>query len=120
MLKKKVRKQTSIRTYYIPEDARELQEKIDELAYKEQVTVGAVIIDALKEYYEKHGDGNPVYTLDQWQDPNFKAVPALFRDMDSWKDHYEKITPAALHDMDKQLTMIIKIHNQKYKEFENE
>jgi len=95
-MKKKERKVKNIRTYYLAQEDFELQEKIEDIAYRERETLSSIIVDALKEYYEKHGDGNPVYTLDQFSEsPDLKAVPAVFRDRGIW-DKY-------LNECDKKL-----------------
>jgi len=59
------------------------------------------INDLISDYNKTHGSGNPIYTLDKFQDPNFKAVPALMENIDlKWvpflqtrktKEDYEEI-----------------------------
>lgn len=84
-MEKKERKIKNIRTYYLSNEDFEIQEKIEEIAYRERVNVSSVVVDALKEYWEKHGDGNPVFTLDQFlESEGMKAVPAVFRDRGIW------------------------------------
>lgn len=60
-MKKKERKIKNIRTYYLANEDFKLQEKIEDIASRERVNLSMVILDALKEYVVKHGDGNPVY-----------------------------------------------------------
>jgi len=93
MIKKKVRKVKNVRTYYLGDSDFELQQHIDDLASKERVSLSAVILDALLEYWQKHGDGNPVFTLDQFQDLNFAATPALCRPSKNWDIFLSKATP---------------------------
>lgn len=95
-MEKKERKIKNIRTYYLANEDFDLQEKIEDIAYRERVNVSSVVVDALKEYLIKHGDGNPVYTLDQFSEHDgMKAVPAVFRDRGIW-DKF-------LHECDKKL-----------------
>lgn len=43
----------------------------------------------LIEYNKAHAEGNETYRLDQFQDPDFQAVPALFSDPLKWRKYYE-------------------------------
>ena len=45
----------------------------------------------LEEAVKKHGDGNPAFTLDQWQDKSMMAVPAVFRDIRFWTYYINNI-----------------------------
>ena len=115
-MKKKERKIKNIRTYYLANEDFQLQEKIEEIAARERVNLSMVIVDALKEYVTKHGDGNPMYTLDHFQDPNFQGCPAVFRGATRWRKYYANITKETYHEMDSQLNVILNIHNQKLRD----
>lgn len=115
-MKKKERKIKNIRTYYLSNDDFELQEKIEDIAAKERVNISMVIIDAMKEYVVKHGDGNPVFTLDPFQDADFQVCPAVFRSATRWGKYYSEITKETYKDIDSQLSMILGIHNKKLRE----
>lgn len=115
-MKKKERKIKNIRTYYLANEDFALQEKIEDIAAKERVNLSNVIVDAMKEYVEKHGDGNPVYSLDHFQDPNFKICPAIFRNLVVWKKYYSKISKQAYREIDSQLNMILTVHDKKLKD----
>lgn len=112
-MKKKERKIKNIRTYYLANEDFGIQEKIEDIASKERVNLSNVIVDAMKEYVEKHGDGNPVYSLDHFQDPDFKICPAVFRNLAVWKKYYSEISKKVYHEMDSQLNMILTVHNKK-------
>ena len=49
---------------------------------REGIPVGKKINDLISDYNKIHGSGNPIYKLDMFQDPNFKAVPALMENID--------------------------------------
>ncbi len=92
--RKKERKIKNIRTYYLSNEDFQLQDNIDELAYRERTNLSNIILDALKEYWEKHGDGNPMYTLDQFAEHDeMKAVPAVFRDRGVWDEYLHECDP---------------------------
>ncbi len=91
-MKKNERRIKNIRTYYLSNEDFEIQEKLEEIAYKERVSLSIVVIDAIKEYVIKHGDGNPVFTLDQFvEDKTMKAVPAFFRSRETWKKYIDNL-----------------------------
>jgi len=92
-MEKKERKVKNIRTYYLANEDFELQEKIEDIAYRERVNLSRVIVDALREYLVKHGSGNPVYTLDQFAEGDMKAVPAVFKDRGIWDKYLQECAP---------------------------
>ena len=51
--------------------------KIKELALRERKDVKDIIGGLLDDYVKEHGDGNPQYTIDQFEDPNFIVCPAF-------------------------------------------
>lgn len=68
----------------------ELHKKLKELAAREGTDMTEIIIKEVEEYVKVHGEGNPIYSLDKWKDPEFKAVPALFSKIDTWSDYLQK------------------------------
>lgn len=71
----------------------ELHKKLKELAAREGTDMTEIIVKEITEYVKVHGDGNPVYTLEHWKDPNFKAIPAFMTKIDDWYSYLEKCTP---------------------------
>jgi len=112
----KERKIKNIKTYYLSDDDIEIQEKFDELAYKERKSKSELYRNAIEDYVKKHADGNPVYTLDQFDSEIMKAVPAVFRESQIWRNYYSKISKKDYSEIDTQLEMILSIHNKKLKE----
>ena len=110
----KERKIKNIKTYYLS-DSDIVQDEFEELAYKERTSVSSLYRDAIQEYLQKHGDGNPVYTLDQFNDESMKAVPALFKPAETWTGYYSKLDQKLYKEIDPQLLMILNIHNKKLK-----
>ena len=113
----KERKAKNIKTYYLSDDDIETQGKFEELAYKERTSVSKLYCMAMQEYLKKHVDGNPVFTLDQFSDKSFKAVPSVFRDSLTWKNYYSKLDKKQYDEINYQFQMILSIHNKKLKEF---
>jgi len=113
----KERKIKNIKTYYLSDSDIEIQEKFEDLAYKERTSVSNLYREAIQEYLKKHEDGNPVYTLDQFNDELFKAVPAVFRNSDTWNNYYSKLDNKQYKEIDNQFQMILSIHNKKLRDY---
>ena len=91
---RKKRRVKNIRSYYLSDDDFEIHEKFEDIAFRERVALSIIIVDAIKEYVKKHGDGNPVYSLDQFtESTDMKAVPAVFRDRYVWDIFLQECTP---------------------------
>jgi len=83
------------------ETNEELYVKFKEICDRERCKIGSKLNEFMEDYVKTHGEGNPVYTLDKFQDPNFKAVPAFMENIDlKWvpflqtrktKEDYEEI-----------------------------
>jgi len=113
----KERKIKNIKTYYLSDADINFQEKFEELAYKERTSVSELYRNAVQEYLQKHGDGNPVYTLDQFNDESMKAVPAVFRNSETWNNYYSKLNKTQYKEIDQQFQMILNIHNKKLNDY---
>jgi len=55
--------------------------KLKKIALREGKNVSELTFELYENYIKVHGAGNPVYTLDNFQDPNFKAVPAFMENI---------------------------------------
>jgi len=86
----------------------EKYQKIKELALKERKDIKDLIGGLLEEYIKEHGDGNPQYMITQFEDPNFMACPAFYRDGDTWKNYLSKASNEELENVKNQIIMIDK------------
>ena len=94
-----------VQSFYCPDD--KLLDKVNELKWKERKSFSQICISALIEYLEKHGDGNPNFTIEQFIDPNFKATPALFRSRGDWITYLELLNTDRVKEIEHQLGMIM-------------
>jgi len=62
----------------------ELLEKFKKIAEKEDKPMNAIVQELMMEYNKIHGDGNPAFTLDQFNQEDFKICPALYSDNLKW------------------------------------
>jgi|FLOH01.1.fsa_nt_gi hypothetical protein len=76
------------------------------LALKERTTVKQLITDLIDDYLKKHGDGNPQFTLEQFEDPNFIACPAFYRDNMVWKNYISQATEDEREKLKAQIIML--------------
>lgn len=73
-------------------------DKLKELKWKERKSESEIIILAVKEYLERHGDGNPNFKITQFQDPNFKVCPAFFRNKKTWLEYFKSLDKKGMQE----------------------
>jgi hypothetical protein len=67
--------------FSINDDLLPIYAEFKKIAAREGKTMSELIREFILDYVKKHGEGNPIYKLDKWQDnPSFKAYPALDSD----------------------------------------
>jgi len=57
---------------------------------KERLPVGDWLQGEIDSYVKVHGDGNPSYTLDHYDDIQFLATPAYHRPIKAWESYVTK------------------------------
>ena len=67
-------------------------ENLKDILRKERIDIGDWLVEQITEYIKVHGDGNPVYTLDHFNDENFLATPAYHRPLYVWESYLKKCT----------------------------
>jgi hypothetical protein len=73
-----------IKSFSFKEDKLQIIQKFDAIAEKEKKKFSELLVEQIEDYVKKHGDGNPAFTLDQFQDKNFRACPAFYRQNQDW------------------------------------
>jgi len=82
-------------------------EEIKKIARREGRDVSELTFDLYEKHVKVHGEGNPVYTLDKFQDPNFKAFPAIMENIDvKWIPHLQNRTDKELDEIIEQAEKI--------------
>lgn len=54
-----------------------LKNEVKKIALRENRDAQEILVESLQNYVKTHGSGNPIYSLDKWNDPDFKATPAF-------------------------------------------
>ena len=72
----------------ITEREKEAWDKFKGIADKENKKYGPLIKEILKKYAEDHAEGNPSFTIDQFADPAFKAMPAFMSEYIKWHAYF--------------------------------
>ena len=68
----------------------------------------------MKEYVKVHANGNPIYTIDKYVDPNFKPIPAFKESLTStWIPYFQIQNDESLKEIIKQ-AHLISIHAMAY------
>lgn len=62
----------------------ELYGKFQAICLREGVSLSDKLSEMMEEYVKVHGAGNPQYSLLEFENPKFKAVPALHATNDTW------------------------------------
>jgi len=78
------------------------------LCIKERAQVGDKINEFIEKYVKEHKDGNPQFTLEQFEDTNFIACPAFYRDGQAWQNYMNQATPEELQKLKAQIILIDK------------
>ena len=64
--------------------------------------------DLYKKEIRVHGEGNPIYRLDKFMDPNFKAVPAFMENLKLvWIPYFQKRNDKELEEIIEQSEQIL-------------
>jgi len=95
--------------WYVNEERQKILDELEKLPDYGRRKRSEIIEQALREYVEKHGDGNPQFRLEQFEDPNFVACPAFFRDTSHFGKYLETQSPEQLENFKNQLIMIDRI-----------
>lgn len=54
------------------------------ICHRERINASHVVTDFIKQWVQTHADGNSTFVLDQFEDTNMTAVPAVMRDNKAW------------------------------------
>ncbi len=104
-----------VSSFSFTEDKKQMLEEFKKIADREGKGRSELIIELLEEYVKNHSAGNSTFKIDDFQDPNFIAMPATMSDTGKWNEYIRKHMDRKERDkLDKQLDhmrMLIKSQN---------
>ena len=93
-------------------------EELKLILFREKSTFQNWLAEQIDTYLKNHGDGNPNFTLDQFDSETFQACPAFFRDMKTWEKYLKGIVkdPKRWTEFDTQLNSLLGKTNKIFKQ----
>jgi len=88
------------------ETSEELYKKFKEICDRDDIKIGSKLNEFIKDFVKIHGEGNSIYPLEKFQDPNFKAVPAFMESIKKWIIYLQKCSDKDLDEIKDQLEKI--------------
>ena len=82
-------KRNIVTSFSYKEEKESMVEEFDRIARREGKGKSELLVQLIEEYVKVHSSGNPTFTLEQFQDPEFQAVPAYYSDQQKWVNHYK-------------------------------
>jgi len=76
------------------------------LSARERRPIKVIGKELFADYLKEHGDGNPNFTLDQFDHEQMKAVPAVFRDLPFWQKYINGMNEKDFREMESQVYAI--------------
>jgi hypothetical protein len=104
-----------VSAFSYPLEAEELIKNVKKIAEREEKTLSKLIVELLTDYAKKHGDGNPAFTLDHFQDKNFKVCPAVFRPKHAWDNYLSNLNKKEFKEFESQMNTIIQSYKDSIK-----
>ena len=72
---------------------------MEEIRWREHKSMSEIVRKAISEYIKSHGSGNETFKLDNWENPDFKAIPTILSRSESWYHYLEECTEQELTDI---------------------
>ena len=102
-----------VSSFSFTDDKKPMLEEFKKIADRERKGRSQLIVDLIEEYVKNHSSGNSTFKIDDFQDPNFRAMPATMSS--NWHIYIRKHMDRKERDkLDKQLEhmrMLIKSQN---------
>lgn len=71
-------------SFSFKEDKEPVVQEFKKIAKREGKDKSKLLIEIIEEYVKVHSAGNSTFKLDDFQDPDFKAMPATMSSKDKW------------------------------------
>jgi len=69
---------------------QEEYDEVEKIRWREHADLGEIVRRAVQDYIKIHAAGNEAFKLDDFQDPNFIAMPATMSPDEKWNEYIRK------------------------------
>jgi len=110
---------TTQKTILVPVGTRfpkNIHDELKIIAVREGRPLQDILIGLSNDYIKKHKEGNPTFTLDQYQDENFKAYPALAAPYNKRREWFYKFKQHATPKDVEEIRFLLQEWNELFKE----
>jgi len=106
------------KSFSYPKSKDGIIEEIDVIARREGTYFSDIVMEQLEKYVLEHSkSNNPQTEITLFETGLEFAIPNLYREESDWEKFYHLIKKRSDYEvLDKQINMINKLHNKKYKE----
>ena len=81
---------TIIKTISFGKEKEQVFLEFKKIAAREGKDTSKMLVSLMEEYVKQHSSGNPSFTIDQFQDPSFQAIPSYKANIDNWVNYYKE------------------------------
>ena len=71
---------------------KEEYDEVDKIRWREHADFGTIVRKAVQDYIKIHASGNNAFKIDDFQDPNFRAMPATMSSKEKWSEFIRQHT----------------------------
>lgn len=79
-----------IKSFSTTGDKAPVLEEFEKIAKREGKEQSKLIIELIEEYVKSHSEGNPQFTLEKFQEADFKAIPTLLSTTEKWTNYIKE------------------------------
>ena len=66
---------------------KEEYDEVEKIQWREHADFGEIVRRAVQDYIKIHASGNNAFKIDDFQDPNFRAMPATMSSEEKWDEY---------------------------------
>jgi len=92
----------------------DLKQELDILSKRERRSLKDILNEQIANYVKEHGDGNPNYSLDQFDQEEMKAVPAMFRTNEDWMSYMNGLNEKEFRELETKIYQLKSISDKRW------
>ena len=99
-----------ISSFSFTEEQKPILEEFKKIAQREGRSKSELAMELIEQYVKNHSEGNPNFTIDQFNDPGFIAMPATMSPDEKWNEYIRKhMTKEERNELDRKAKYMLKI-----------